>query len=76
MGIMDEVKAETRHRGGKCSVLLWLATIAPADLAEWATVFASSAPHTAIHRVMIARGFDGCRSAVERHRAGGCRCGR
>ena len=76
MSIMDDIDAEAKRRGGKCSVGLWLRAMDDGMQAEWAAAFASTAAHAAIHRVMIARGWDGCRSSVDRHRTGGCRCSR
>ena len=76
MGLLDEVKAETRHGGGVCAVKTAFDALTPKVRAEWEELFASDAPHTAIARLsqkpQHVLGLT--KGSVQRHRNGDCLC--
>lgn len=78
MGLLDDVAAETKRRGGTCGV--WLATHSPAlDEAAQADLAALVADHEvsagAIERALRKKwATELPESIIQRHRRGSCRC--
>ena len=69
---IDREIAEGTRRAGSCGVCDWIATRSPEEQATWDRHCASSvrdAGHQAIHRAMVARGFELASSKpIEKHR--------
>ena len=78
MGLLDDVttRAAGAHRGGTCTVAIWLETRTPAERDEFAAALKTDATATVIHAVIADKyGFTRGAGPVQRHRRGECACG-
>ena len=76
MGLLDEVAAQPRKAGNPevCAFARAVAHLPPQDRAELDAALAGDYPHTAILRVLHARGVNVKYEALRYHRNGSCCC--
>ena len=69
MTLADEVAAETRATGTRCTFCVWLESLPPADQAEWDQLVADKQrQHAAIRRVAHKHGSPAGLSGIATHR--------
>jgi hypothetical protein len=77
MGLLDDIRDESRGEPKTCSVADVLEQMDEKDRADLeAALVDKGVPHTAIVRVLNRRGFDQHEKRVGAHRSGKCVCNR
>lgn len=75
--LLDEIRAAQEKKGAECSVKILLDKLDASDRAAIEEAFGDPAIFgTSIAKVLKSRGYDVAGHTIQRHRRGGCTCGR